>query len=154
MERRWHYYVGAYTVVEPTEGVQNGRVRLPMLKRHRPRTGEDDDSAEMVAAYGKVKPLEQIVVRIGVENYRPKFKENSEDYLLQPIEGDLVQAVEAETERKTDQGQEKALMNNRWMKGRSKNDVDKFKQDFAGWKESGLEAKQDGAQADQVMEDT
>ena len=46
-EERWSYYVTAYSMRDPTEGVQFSKMRMPLLKRNLPPKLEEDEKAAL-----------------------------------------------------------------------------------------------------------
>lgn len=145
-ETRWRYYIASWTAVEPTEGVPGSRVNTPFLKNS--LSTPDENSEEAASAYEAVKSEENLVIRVCVNTYKLFFSRNTEEYVILSDatriggeEGRL--EAEKEHEERTNAAHVKLVMNNAWMKGLSKDDVDAKKQAFrrAADGETAAEAK-------------
>ncbi|KAF2088148.1 hypothetical protein K490DRAFT_64822 [Saccharata proteae CBS 121410] len=130
-ERKWNYYISSWTNTEPTEGVAHERVHMPFLKRNHPEEEEED-----AAAMEPHRSQEDLVIRVSPETYKMVFEPGSfelsvrSDKLRSGGEEGLSTAA-THRENRTGLAKEKVVMNNAWMKDRSKDDVDAKKQEFA-----------------------
>lgn len=157
-EARWSYYVSAYSMRDPTEGVPISRMRLPFLQRTLPsRLDHDDD--EYNQWFSPLINHDKLVIRICATSYHIRYEANTEDWfyrLYTPQQGEGTEGrsaaeIEAEHEReqaairdrRRDRFKRKFVNNPVWARGLSKDDVDLENQKFRSWVSGGSGA-QDG----------
>lgn len=132
-EARWSYYVSAYTMRDPTEGVSFADMRLPFLKRSLP---PKLDSGEQYSQY--YKPLihqDGLVIRICANSYHILYEPGTEDWWYRRSEDQAGESKDlpALTEKRNDRFKEKFVNNPSWAQGLSKDEVDKSNQQFRSW---------------------
>ncbi|KAI5302533.1 hypothetical protein KEM56_000607 [Ascosphaera pollenicola] len=147
-EARWSYYVSAYSMRDPTEGVPISRMRLPFLQRSLPtRLDQDDD--EYNQWFSPLVNHDKLVIRICATSYHIRYEAHTEDWfyrLFTPQQGEGEggrSAAEIEQEREREQAairdrrrdrfKRKFVNNPVWARGLSKDDVDLENQKFRSW---------------------
>lgn len=134
--KRWRYYLASYSSVDPTEGVPNDKVQLPYLKHSLIKP--DESSEEYGALYDTLRSMEKLQFIIRAKDYRIEFENKGDggvDYTVlseaMRIGGEEGRReMEALWEARSGLAQEKLVMNNAWMRGVSRDDVDARKQAF------------------------
>lgn len=146
-EERWSYYVTAYSMRDPTEGVQFSEMRMPFLKRNLP--GKLDEDEEYDRFYRRLQHYDGLIIRICANNYTILYQPPSHDWFWRstaPIpekdaDAEAVKAQEEEhakekaalTEKRHDRFVEKFVNNPNWARGLSKDQVDESNQRFRSW---------------------
>jgi len=128
-EAKWSYYVASFVTRDPTEGVP---LSWPFLKRNLP---PQLDEAEYNRVFTPQWSAENLTVRICLGSYRVLFDPGTEDWW---VHGDRVRAkgregVEVAREERKGAFEEKFVMNNGWMRGLSKDEVDRKKEEYRRW---------------------
>jgi len=131
---RWKVYVTAYEAVEPTEGVKYPRIiEFPYLRRGvRQQWGEDQPSLDAVV--DDSKSSESLIFRIlqnGEPGYVLKFEPGESEYAVSGDPKVSIAEVAEEAEKRGGVASEITQLNSEWMKGMSKDQVDKKKQSYA-----------------------
>lgn len=156
-ESKWSIYISSYTTMLPTEGVPRSRIRLPLVKRcltlspfysRTEKANDEDPSSTLgtVATGGEgfqgIKSLENLGIRIAVETYRMHAVNDVDTAKEWWIQSDkvrfgekreLVKGLERMKEVRDNGFREKMVENNEWMRGRSKGEVDRLKEEFREW---------------------
>ena len=96
-EARWSYYVSAYAMSDPTEGVQFDRVRMPFLKRN--MTINMDSPEERAKRFTPVVGVEGLVLRIHTESYSINFEPKTVDWFYHVKPAARVSSSDADGER-------------------------------------------------------
>lgn len=130
-EKRWSYYISSYTSMDPTEGVDAQKVRMPFVKRNT----LNEDNEEVNTLHHGVKSAENLIIRIVVDNYTMRFAPATDEYLfhMDAAQSDSQERnIDNETcaKQREEEAMEKLVANNSWMRGLSKEDVDGRKQNF------------------------
>lgn len=131
-QTRWHLYLGSFTSVEPTEDVDLSRLHFPFL-RHSLKL---DESLIDQGAWGPFASEEKLVVRVDPKTYGLQPDPESYDYIVRKKQPkiDYDQEMEAtiyeDESRREEVALEKFVMNNKWMKGLSKDEVDTTNTDY------------------------
>ncbi|KAL4883784.1 hypothetical protein BJY04DRAFT_24150 [Aspergillus karnatakaensis] len=135
-EARWSYYVSAYTMRDPTEGVPFSQMRMPFLKRNLP--GKLEQEEEYNRFYRPLVHQDGLIIRICANSYHILYEPSSNDWWWRPTLPD--EAVEetakdeaAVKERRRDRFTEKFINNPSWAQGLSKDQVDESNQRFRSW---------------------
>lgn len=81
-EARWSYYVSAYAMRDPTEGVPFSRMRMPFLKRNLPPKLEQDEEYDRF--YRPLVYHDGLVIRICANSYHILYEPNSNDWWWRP----------------------------------------------------------------------
>ncbi|KIW07558.1 hypothetical protein, variant [Verruconis gallopava] len=129
----WKVYISSYETVYPTEGVDHSLVRLPILKRNLKQlfgeTGEPTAKLEEL----NIVDIERMQFRISASTYRMEVEPFSTDFIANFSGYRVVKDkdAQAEAERRGAEVEERFRANSEWMKGRSKDEVDAKKQEFA-----------------------
>lgn len=148
-EARWSYYVSAYTMRDPTEGVPFSQMRMPFLKRNLPPKMEQDE--EYNRYYRPLVNHDGLVIRICANSYHILYEPGSYDWWWRPSALTHESAEEkakedaAVKERRRDRFMEKFVNNPSWAHGLSKDEVDESNQRFRSWIK-GPEAKDTAAE--------
>ncbi|TVY44918.1 Paired amphipathic helix protein [Lachnellula subtilissima] len=144
MERmaRWQYYVSSYIRIEPTEGVNRGKMRKSLLTRNVP--SPDTDAEEP-------KPLvfnENLTLQVCANSLKIIYKEGGTEFFIytdKSLTRDSETGVSAARERlkkfedvRTQKFKEKFEMNNAWMKGLDHDEVSKVSMEFKKWTDEGV----------------
>ncbi|KAL3478963.1 hypothetical protein BJX99DRAFT_94183 [Aspergillus californicus] len=134
-EARWSYYVSAYTMRDPTEGVPFSQMRLPFLKRNLP--GKLEQEEEYNRFYRPLVHQDGLIIRICANSYHILYEPSSYDWWWRPTYADeLAEEVKDEAavkERRRDRFTEKFVNNPSWAHGLSKDQVDESNQRFRSW---------------------
>jgi paired amphipathic helix protein Sin3a len=129
--QRWKVYVTAYESLEPTEGITYARsLDFPYLRRGvRQQWGDDIPQVESVV--DTLTSSENMVFRINHNHsYKIDFEPSRSEYHVYR-EGKTTRAeIDLEATRRGENFQEIFVNNPEWMKGQSKDDVDRAKQVF------------------------
>lgn len=159
-EARWSYYVSAYTMRDPTEGVPFSRMRMPFLRRNLP--GKLDQEEEYERFYRRLVSHDGLVIRICANSYHILYEPGSYDWWWRPSSpahaseeeagGEEAQARAAKDraaveERRRDRFWQKYVNNPEWAKGLSKDEVDQSNQQFRAWVKGAAEEDKDSKEA-------
>lgn len=153
-EARWSYYVTAYTMRDPTEGIQFSEMRMPFLKRNLPGKLEEDEEYERF--YRRLQHYDGLVIRICASNYTMLYQPSSHDWFwrstalivdkdadaetIKEKEEELAKEKAAFREKRHDRFVEKFINNPNWVHGLSKDKVDESNQRFRSWMNGTLSA--------------
>lgn len=145
-EERWSYYVNAFAMRDPTEGVDFSQMRMPFLKRNLP--GKMDEDEEYDRYYRRIQHEESLIIRICANNYTILYEPSSADWFWRPPpeadkeadaettkarEEELAKEKAALKEKRHDRFVEKFVNNPNWARGLSKDKVDESNQRFRSW---------------------
>lgn len=136
-EARWSYYVSAYTMRDPTEGIPFSQMRMPFLKRNLPAKLEQEE--EYNQFYRPLVHLDGLIIRICANSYHILYEPGSFDWWWRPVassdeSGDEAgKEAAAVKERRRDRFTEKFINNPSWAQGLSKDQVDEANQRFRSW---------------------
>jgi paired amphipathic helix protein Sin3a len=136
-EARWSYYVSAYTMRDPTEGVPFSQMRMPFLKNSLPIKLEQDE--EYNRYYRRLVHQDGLVIRICANSYHILYEPGSYDWWWRPTASSQEEADEnvkeltAVRERRQDRFREMFVNNPAWARGLSKDDVDASNKKFRTW---------------------
>ncbi|KAJ5765740.1 hypothetical protein N7520_005299 [Penicillium odoratum] len=149
-EARWSYYVTAYSMRDPTEGVHFSEMRMPFLKRNLP--GKLDEDEEYDRYYRRLQHHDGLLIRICANNYTILYQPASHDWFWRPtapapkddadakaLEEDRAREKTALKEKRHDRFVEKFVNNPNWARGLSKDKVDESNQRFRSWMNGTLE---------------
>ena len=81
-EARWSYYVSAYTMRDPTEGVPFSQMRMPFLKRNLPPKLEQEE--EYNRYYRPLVHQDGLIIRICANSYHILYEPGSCDWWWRP----------------------------------------------------------------------
>lgn len=150
-EARWSYYVSAYTMRDPTEGVPFSQMRMPFLKRNLPTRLDQED--EYNRYYRPLEHSDGLIIRICANSYHLLYEPGSCEWSWRPT-GPTEEAAEeaaredaAVKERRKDRFVEKFINNPVWAHGLSKDEVDESNQRFRSWIR-GSESEPSGPEAE------
>ncbi|KAJ5875260.1 uncharacterized protein N7473_012607 [Penicillium subrubescens] len=160
-EARWSYYVTAYSMRDPTEGVSYSDMRMPFLKRNLPHKLDEDEEYDRF--YRRLQHHDGLIIRICANNYTILYQPPSHDWFWRstvPIldkdaDAEAIKAKEEEQnkektstrEKRHDRFVEKFVNNPNWARGLSKDKVDESNQRFRSWLNGTLE-KEDSVPAE------
>ncbi|KAL5336841.1 hypothetical protein BJX70DRAFT_371263 [Aspergillus crustosus] len=136
-EARWSYYVSAYTMRDPTEGVPFSQMRMPFLKRNLP--GKLEQEEEYNRFYRPLVHQDGLIIRICANSYHILYEPSSYDWWWRPtvpaeeVVEDNAKDEAAVKERRRDRFTEKFINNPSWAHGLSKDQVDESNQRFRSW---------------------
>ncbi|KAL4957359.1 hypothetical protein BDW69DRAFT_156459 [Aspergillus filifer] len=136
-EARWSYYVSAYTMRDPTEGVPFSQMRMPFLKRNLP--GKLEQEEEYNRFYRPLVHQDGLIIRICANSYHILYEPSSYDWWWRPTgpsdesSEENVKDDAAVKERRRDRFTEKFVNNPSWAHGLSKDQVDESNQQFRNW---------------------
>ncbi|KAJ5763051.1 hypothetical protein N7533_001732 [Penicillium manginii] len=149
-EARWSYYVTAYSMRDPTEGIKFSEMRIPFLKRNLP--GKLDEDEEYDRFYRRLQHYDGLVIRICANNYTILYQPPTHDWFWRsnaPVpdretlaladadaakaQEDMVKDAAALKEKRHDRFVEKFVNNPNWAKGLSKDKVDESNLRFRDW---------------------
>lgn len=133
-EARWSYYVSAYTMRDPTEGVPFSQMRMPFLKRSLPAKMDSDD--EYNHYFRPIVNHDGLVIRICANSYHILYEPGTQDWWYRVDEEDPAEKAKelaAVKERRKDRFMEKFVNNPKWAQGLSKDQVDESNQRFRSW---------------------
>ncbi|KAJ5085270.1 hypothetical protein N7532_010041 [Penicillium argentinense] len=165
-EARWSYYVTAYSMRDPTEGVSISEMRMPILKRNLP--GKLDEDEEYDRFYRHLQHYDGLVIRICANNYTILYQPSTNDWFwhsttpvpdkdadpeaaqaqIKSQEEEKAKEQAALKEKRHDRFVEKFVNNPNWARGLSKDKVDESNQRFRSWLNGTLEATPAPAAAD------
>lgn len=159
-ENLWRYYIGSYTSVDPTEGVDHKNLRLMLLRRNlrafgadpssisyppSPRSDDPITNERLMRRFDHQKGEESLVMRIAVGEYFRIFEPGTFECWFESMserqggkEG-VEEAVEAAAQRKETATEAFELMN-AGMKGLSKSDVEEANENFTKLVQEGVQA--------------
>lgn len=136
-EARWSYYVSAYTMRDPTEGVPFSQMRMPFLKNSLPTKLEQDE--EYNRYYRRLVHQDGLVIRICANSYHILYEPGSYDWWWRPTASNQEEADEnvkelaAIKDRRQDRFREMFVNNPAWARGLSKDEVDASNKKFRTW---------------------
>lgn len=146
-EERWSYYVTAYSMRDPTEGVQFSKMNMPLLKRNLPPKLEEDEEYERY--YRSLQHNDGLIIRICANNYTMLYQPASSDWFwrstapihdkdadaetIQSQTEEAAKALASLKEKRHDRFVEKFVNNPVWARGMSKDQVDESNQRFRSW---------------------
>lgn len=141
-ENRWSYYISSFTNMEPTEGVPFQRLRPPILERNLAsvEVGVEQSQSQSRSKLEAVQSSENLVIRVGVENYRMLFSPKTDEWMVQSDNirsGGRSGIEEAKTslEGRNRAAEELLIKNNAWIKETEKEEIatiiHKFEQSFS-----------------------
>ena len=146
-EARWSYYVTAYSMRDPTEGVQFSEMRMPFLKRSLPSKLDEDEEYDRY--YRRLQHYDGLIIRICANNYTILYQPPSHDWFWRSTAPAIDKDADAETvkakeeeqtrekaalrEKRHDRFVEKFVNNPNWARGLSKDKVDESNQQFRSW---------------------
>ncbi|GLA54452.1 transcriptional regulatory protein sin3 [Aspergillus niger] len=136
-EARWSYYVSAYTMRDPTEGVPFSQMRMPFLKRNLPAKLEQEE--EYNRYYRPLVHQDGLIIRICANSYHILYEPGSYDWWWRPTAPteetaeEVAKEAAAVKERRRDRFTEKFVNNPHWAHGLSKDQVDESNQRFRSW---------------------
>ncbi|KAH8692147.1 putative transcription factor [Talaromyces proteolyticus] len=136
-EARWSYYVSAYTMRDPTEGIPFSQMRMPFLKRNLPTNLEQDE--EYKRYYRRLVHQDGLVIRICANSYHILYEPGSYDWWWRPTASNQEEVDENAKEfstikdRRQDRFREKFINNPSWAQGLSKDEVDASNKKFRSW---------------------
>ncbi|PGH33584.1 paired amphipathic helix protein Sin3a [[Emmonsia] crescens] len=135
-EARWSYYVSAFTMRDPTEGVPFSQMRMPFLKRNLP--GKMDSDEEYNLYYKPLVNHDGLVIRICANSYHILYEPGTEDwwYRRPNPEEDLAEAAReraAVREKRKERFREKFVNNPSWTHGLTNEEIDQANQRFRSW---------------------
>jgi paired amphipathic helix protein Sin3a len=157
-EARWSYYVSAYTMRDPTEGVPFSQMRMPFLKRNLPSNMEQDE--EYNVYYRRLVSHDGLVIRICANSYHILYEPGSYDWWWRstvPVPEEAEERAKEETavkERRHDRFREKFINNPGWAHGLSKDEVDESNQRFRSWVKGVVEPEPHTKSADASNDET
>lgn len=155
MERKqvWQYYVSSLARVEPTEGIPRGRMRKVLLTRNISLVDAESDETGRFPTDLAYK--EDLIHQIDFNSYKIIYKKEipSSDWFIwgrtaKPFGGYGTSDPEKEEPGKTSLAEErlrkvtnirnerfrgKFVLNNAWMRGKDREEVDRIKEDFRKW---------------------
>ncbi|EZF54316.1 hypothetical protein H113_02964 [Trichophyton rubrum MR1459] len=136
-EARWSYYVSAYTMRDPTEGVLFSDMRMPFLKRNLPPKMDSDE--EYNNFYKPLVHHDGLVIRICANSYNILYEPGTQDWWYRHETNKETKAPEnmreyaSLKEKRRDRFRGKFVNNPAWARGLSKDEVDKSNQQFRTW---------------------
>ncbi|KAJ5899978.1 hypothetical protein N7495_004722 [Penicillium taxi] len=146
-EDRWSYYVTAYSMRDPTEGVRISQMRMPFLKRSLP--GKLDEDEEYERYYRSLQHHDGLVIRICANNYTILYQPSTHDWFWRSSAPTIAKDADVETiktqeeehakkkvslrEKRRDRFREKFVNNPIWAGGMSKEKVDESNQRLRSW---------------------
>ena len=152
-EARWSYYVTAFSMRDPTEGVSYSDMRMPFLKRNLPNKLDEDEEYDRF--YRRLQHHDGLVIRICANNYTILYQPPSHDWFwrstapvldkdadaeaIKAKEEEVAKAKAATREKRHDRFKEKFVNNPNWARGLSKDKVDESNQRFRSWLNGNLE---------------
>ncbi|KAJ6129558.1 hypothetical protein N7512_002338 [Penicillium capsulatum] len=155
-EARWSYYVTAYSMRDPTEGVQFAEMHMPFLKRNLPTKLDEDEEYDRY--YRRLQHHDGLIIRICANNYTILYQPPSHDWFwrstaplhekdadaetIQAKEDEAAKETTAVREKRHDRFVEKFVNNPNWARGLSKDQVDESNQRFRSWIDGTLSTEQ------------
>ena len=136
-EARWSYYVSAYTMRDPTEGVPFSQMHIPFLKRNLPSKLEKKDQYKRY--YRRLVHHDGLIIRICAKSYHILYEPGSNEWWWRPtappeeVAEETTKEEAAVKERRRDRFMEKFVNNPTWAHGLSKDQVDESNQRFRSW---------------------
>ncbi|EEH46498.2 transcriptional regulator SIN3 [Paracoccidioides brasiliensis Pb18] len=135
-EARWSYYVSAFTMRDPTEGVPFSQMRMPFLKRNLP--GKMDSDEEYNLYYKPLVNHDGLVIRICANSYHILYEPGTEDWWYRQPTGDEDPAESAReraavTEKRKERFTEKFVNNPSWTCELGKDEVEQANRQFRSW---------------------
>ncbi|KAL4969391.1 transcriptional regulator SIN3 [Aspergillus stella-maris] len=156
-EARWSYYVSAYTMRDPTEGVPFSQMRMPFLKRNLP--GKLEQEEEYNRFYRPLVHQDGLIIRICANSYHILYEPSSYDWWWRPTgpsdesSEENVKDDTAVKERRRDRFTEKFVNNPSWAHGLSKDQVDESNQQFRNWIKGDAEREAPAGSEEKPKED-
>ncbi|KAH8899220.1 hypothetical protein GQ53DRAFT_634452 [Thozetella sp. PMI_491] len=135
--KQWSYYISSYMRTENTEGVARSRLRKTLLFRNLPADVRDASSDE-VEIRKAVAYDEDMTLRICLNSLKLVFEKATGEYFIYDGEGSGSQSDRPydedqqafQKEFRGERLKEKLVLNNRWMKGMSQEEVQKANEDY------------------------
>lgn len=155
-EDRWSYYVTAYSMRDPTEGVKISDMRMPFLKRTLPSKLDEDEEYDRY--YRRLQHHDGLILRICANNYTILYQPPSNDWFwrstaplpekdadaeaIQAQQDEAAKETAAVREKRHDRFVEKFVNNPSWARGLSKDQVDESNQRFRAWIDGTVSAEE------------
>ncbi|KAF2754287.1 hypothetical protein EJ05DRAFT_155185 [Pseudovirgaria hyperparasitica] len=155
-EQRWRYYISTFTNVDPTEGMENTRLSKVFLAHGLDDNESDASNSSLKSSY--ITSNDVMTIRIAVHSYKMIFEPKTEEYLVKSNKDrtggkEGLEAIKNESIRAGEKAREKLVLNNSWMKGMSKEEVDAINAEYARLKGEKIESTSANAGTDVVMAD-
>ncbi|WEW59315.1 Transcriptional regulatory protein sin3 [Emydomyces testavorans] len=135
-EARWSYYVSAYSMRDPTEGVAFSDMHMPFLKRNLPPKLDSDE--EYNQFYKPLISHEGLVIRVCANSYHILYEPGTEEWWCRIPQSSEAQQEAAKNhaavkEKRKDRFKEKFLNSPSWAHGLSQDEADESIQQFKSW---------------------
>ncbi|EEP77848.1 conserved hypothetical protein [Uncinocarpus reesii 1704] len=135
-EAKWSYYVSAYSMRDPTEGVLFSDMRIPFLKRNLPPKLESDE--EYSQFFRPLISNEGLVIRICANSYHILYEPGTEEWWCRiPQPKDTQKSAIGDhtvvKEKRKERFREKFMNNSSWVHGLNEEEVEESKQRFRTW---------------------
>ncbi|KAJ4669681.1 Transcriptional regulatory protein sin3 [Exophiala dermatitidis] len=128
-EARWQYYVASYTMTDPTEGVDQSRMRHPFLRRNiAPQNANVESAYEDV--YGELEHYDEQTAFISPESYKVFLQKDFCFNRPKALEKPSAKGYEVGKIEESEKFREKFVRNTAWMKDQRAEDVERKK---AAW---------------------
>jgi len=141
-KERWQYYISSWTRSEPTEGINRAALQKVVLARNLPSSDADSDSGYQPKALAY---HEGLVLKICLNTSKILYESGTSNYFIYNIadgsEEDSARHEERHklvTEIRNQRFRERMVMNNKWMKGLSQDQVQKYNEAFQKWVNDGV----------------
>ena len=125
-EARWSYYVSAYAMRDPTEGIPFSRMRIPFLKRNLPPKLEQEEEYDRF--YRPLAYHDGLVIRICANSYHILYEPNTSDWWwreeVPAAEESARENADTVKQRRRDRFEDKFVKNPSWMAQLDKEKVD------------------------------
>ena len=123
----WKVYISSYETSLPTEGIE--ALRMPFYKRNL-KTRFPTSNGDPAPGDIDTRIEERMQFRISAATYRMEVEPGSSDFVANASSGVSDEDAKTETERRSNEVEERWRANNTWMKGVSKDEVDAKKHAF------------------------
>lgn len=166
-EDRWSYYVTAFSMRDPTEGVKFSDMRMPFLKRSLPPKLDEDEAYDRY--YRRIQHHDGLIVRICANNYTilyqppthdwfwrssaPMHEKDADANAIRAKQDEAAKEAVAVHEKRHDRFVEKFVNNPSWARGLSKNQVDESNERFRAWIDGTLSAEESTADEEATVKE-
>lgn len=149
LPEQWQYYISSWTRSEATEGIDRRKMKKILLTRNLSHDADSDNGCTP-------KPLafnDGLVLKIDLKTAKIAYKADTSQYYIYNLPGcsdeDRAKYEERHrtiTEARNQRFMEKMVLNNKWMKNLSQEEVQLVKEEYQKWKDEGTPPAEAGAQ--------
>jgi paired amphipathic helix protein Sin3a len=137
---RWSYYISTFAMRDLTEGLDLSKIDWPFLRRNMPPMLDTED--EYTRVYTPQWNEDGLVIRISSNNYHMLYDPLTQDWWVHnaAVQKRGLQGEAVLKDERKQKFEEKFVLNNAWMVGKSVEEVDQINQEYRRWVTEGPKA--------------